>query len=856
MSNLQHIHLGPENSPLQQGRTTHGRWRMAYQQAAPKAEDGPPVRATLTVLHDPDRLAFALAEGPAADFLSARLADYLWTRENANGDWPLNLREWLADVGQWTDAPAGLTGFIGGRLERNIAGGRIYLAWLGINGVRLLDRAAGEVTLDTILNPDEGWTPTRGPEPVGMALHAYRGSLFSLERLLIFSNGAEPLRDDLPDLSNPDLQQALADWGAEMTHDLALFDLRLTPVITRPDTVLVNYRWVSPELVTLGWHPSPNVTGYRIEESPTPGFETPTVIAELTDGRQVQYRLSPPASSPRFYRVIPVNQGVPGVPSEPVNPTPMLLAAPILEPILWSSEGGYYLHWTAIPQATSYEVQRSADVDFDPHESEVIYRGEMPEVYLPPDTPPNQYYRVRALNVLYAPNTPSPWSQPLRSPIRLETPTFTRVTQKRIEWTPIAGARQYAVRVTLPDQEDDQGEEILVIDPASAVAGQAATYRVRALRRPNDLRTASEWSDPVTLAPPKPEEGVRRGVAPLMGWMLGLGLMVALLAGMGLGLMGLRAYQEANATATRTPLPQTMVQATSYAATFSAANVTEVARLKTQVETTLDYLRDQTSTAQAWTITPVPTHTFTPTNTPNLTETIEVVFQAGLTATAQEWTPTPSPTDTPEPTETPNLTETIESAFAAGLTATAAGWTATPQPTDPPDLTATFEAAFASGLTATAAGWTETPVPTQTPDFNATALAGLAADLTATAERWTATPRPTNTPRPSATPNGTATAQALILQHLAGCFLIPPPDVPLPVVVIPKDTATVLVEAAPPLAAVKLRLPVANTTTGVDDIWLQVESESDGSMLTGWVRVPPGSVETTLYAGANCPTPE
>ncbi|MBI5958346.1 MAG: hypothetical protein HY866_06420, partial [Chloroflexi bacterium] len=576
---------------------------------------------------------------------------------------------------------------------------------------------------------------------------------------------------------------------------------------------------------------------------------------ELTDGRQVQYRLSPPASSPRFYRVTPVNQGVAGVPSEPVNPTPMLLAAPILSPVVWSSEGGYYLHWTAIPQATSYEVQRSAGVDFDLHESEVIYRGEMPEVYLSPDTPPNQYYRVRALNVLYAPNTPSPWSQPLRSPVRLEPPTFTRVTQKRIEWTPIAGARQYAVRVTMPDHDEDQGEEVLVIDPASAVAGQPASYRVRALRRPNDLRTASEWSDPVTISPPKIDEGTRRNMEPVMLWMLVAGLVVALLAGIGLGLMGLRAYQEANATSTRTPLPQTAVQATSVAATFSAANATAVDRLETQVRLTSMYLRDVTSTAEAWTLTPSPTQTFTPSTTPNLTETIEIVFQAGLTATAAEWTATPSPTITP------NLTETIESSFQDRLTATAAEWTMTPSPSDTrvpsstPNMAGTMENAFAATLTAIADEWTATPSPTdtrapsRTPNMAGTMENAFAATLTAMAAGWTPTPIPTETP------NGTATAQALVLQHLAGCFMIAPPDVPLPVYTDADATSAVLIDTVPPLARMALRLPIQNPATNLTEVWLQVRIDTADEPITGWVRVPNGIAESSLYGGADCPQP-
>jgi len=182
MSNVQQIHLGPETAPLEQGRSAHGRWRVAFQRAGGALEAHDLIPASFEMVQDSERLVFALAEGPAAAFLAGRLADHLWKRESADGNWPENLREWLADPSRWGDAPDGRTGFICGRLERSIAGGRIYLAWLGMNGIRLFKRSDVPVTLDTVLGEDEGWTRDNGPEPVGMALHAYRGSLFGLDR--------------------------------------------------------------------------------------------------------------------------------------------------------------------------------------------------------------------------------------------------------------------------------------------------------------------------------------------------------------------------------------------------------------------------------------------------------------------------------------------------------------------------------------------------------------------------------------------------------------------------------------------------------------------------------------------------
>jgi hypothetical protein len=805
MNNVQRVHLGLESAPLEQGRSAHGRWRVAFQRAGSVPEEVEPIPAALDIMQDSDRLVFAMAEGPAASFLAEQLADHLWKQESANGDWPENLRAWLADTTQWNDAPRGRTGFICGRLERSIAGGRIYLAWLGMNGVRLLRRSDESVALDTVIEEEvEAWTREYGPEPVGMALHAYRGSLFGLDRLVILSRGASPLYDDLPDLSSVDLQQALEDWGAESFRDLALFDLRLNPVLSSPNSVILGYRWVSSEQCELYWQPSPNATAYRIEEAATPDFSDAHLLAEMTDGRQIVYRFSPPATGPHYYRVTPFNQGVPGDPSDPVSPTPMVLNTPVVQPVEWSADGGYYLHWTAVPQATSYEVQSSEEPDFAPHESQIVYRGERPETYLTyTDAPPRLYFRVRAVNVLYAPNAPSAWSEPVRSPIRLDTPRFTRVNQDRIEWEPVPGARQYVVRVTARGQDEEQGEQVFTREARCGVADQAATYRVRALRHPEDERTASEWSDPVTISPPEELPPQRLPNLRAIRWTLVGAALVALIFGIVLGLLGLEAYQNANATSTPTPFPQEVLQVTYSAATLNARNATAI-------QTTAEFVQGETATASAWTETPTPTETPnatltvqaefenrltataaawtqtpTPTRTPNLTETVQAEFEHRLTATAAMWTPTPTPT------RTPNLTETVQAEFehrltataamwtatftptaAPNLTETAAAWTQTPTPTRTPNVEATMEAEFNAWQTATAAVWTATPTPTRTPNVEATMEAEFSARQTATAAVWTATPMPTRTFTPTATPNVEATMEAEFSARLTATALM------------------------------------------------------------------------------------
>lgn len=843
MSNVQQLHLGPDNTPLEQGRSAHGRWRIAFQRASgTPADDGDLIPAAFDLIQDSDRLVFALAEGPAAVYLAGRLADHLWKRESADGNWPENLRDWLADASQWRDAPDGSAVFICGRLERSIAGGRIYLAWLGMNGVRLFKRSDVPVTLDTVLGEGETWTRDNGPEPSGMALHAYRGSLFGLDRLIALSSGAAPLYDDLTDLPGADLQQALEDWGREAQGDLALLDLRLNPVLSSPNTVAVSYRWVSSDQCELHWHPSPNATTYRIEEASNVNFSDASLLAELTDGRQVQYRFSPPTSGPRYYRVTPYNQGVPGEPSNPVNPTPMVLNAPVVQPVEWSTDGGYYLHWSVVPQATSYEVQACESPDFDPPSSQIIYRGDRLETYLTyTDVPPRLYFRARAINVYYAPNTPSIWSEPARSPLRLATPHFIHVSRRKLEWEPVLGARQYAVRVTSPGEDETQGEVVFTRETRSGVADQPGVYRVRALRHPDDQRTASEWSEAVTIAPtdnaPPPRDPNLRGMRALL-WIVGV---VGLLFGAVAGLIGLQAYQSANATSTPTPFPADVLQVTYSAATLNA-------RYATAVQTTAEFVRSQTAVAASWTATPTATETPTPTITPNLEETIDTEFVNRLTATADEWTVTPTATDTPD------LVETIDTELIARLTATADEWTATPTatetpaPTDTPDLPATIEAEFSARLTATATLWT--PIPTATPAPTNTPRPTPTDRPTATLSP-TETPLPTATPEPTATPDWSATAAALTADG-TGCYLINLPDLPLPVYAALSTDSRIVAESAPQLAAVTARFvwPPSGTDSAA---WLQVEFADDQGAVFGWVRVPDGAAEDTLYTGPGCP---
>ena len=181
-------------------------------------------------------------------------------------------------------------------------------------------------------------------------------------------------------------------------------------------------------------------------------------------------------------------------------------------------------------------------------------------------------------------------------------------------------------------------------------------------------------------------------------------------------------------------------------------------------------------------------------------------------------------TDTPTPSDTPNLTVTVEGAIARVLTGTAAQWTNTPTPSKTASVTPT-----ATGTPTP----TRTNTPTRTPDVPASVEAQLAEEvdlaLTGTAALWTETPThtPTRTPTRTMTPDLKATAGALAAAALTGTATLwtetPTPDL----------NATVGVEVAFALTGTAISQPTAtipstptlipNADAADDDAFLGLE---------------------------------
>lgn len=544
MAAIQRQHLGIETGPRLNGHTVHGRWSAFYVRAASTANEA---RAAFFGVQDAERWAFALAEGDGAGYMAECLAEYLWTLRGAGDDWPATLHAWLANAEHWRGAEAGAVRFACGRIERARLGGNLALAWLGLRGVCLLTRHGAPLTLDTEVATDEVWTPQTGGDLP--ALHSYRAPLIDAARLVLLSASAAPLTPSLPDMTTPDVELALEPLASDAPSDLALFDLWLPRPPVAAESVVVQCRWTGPAQCELVWEQLPQATGYRIEQAATPDFAAPGLLAELADGRQVRYSFAPPAEGAPYYRVVPLIGAGQGLPGAPVAALPLTLPAPVMGSPRWAREGALRLHWTPVPMATSYEVEGAPSDDFAESGGAIVYRGERAEVTLPPDTPLGQFYRVRALNTLFAPGAPSAWSQPVRGPLRLATPVFTQITARRLAWERVPGAGGYEVRVTPPGLDPEQGEDVVTTEAECPAASGPASYQVRALRGRGEERGVSEWSAPVTIAPHAAMTRRTLAIPALIAVAL-----AALAVGLGLGAAGVEAYRAAQATESPAPV--------------------------------------------------------------------------------------------------------------------------------------------------------------------------------------------------------------------------------------------------------------------------------------------------------------
>lgn len=490
----QDIILDIVGSPVQQQTTPHGKLRTLLQPVSNKTE------AQIGLRYDDEQMIFAVIHGNHADPLCKNYLDWQWEnlpQETINSQiFSDQLFDYLngpaKEIGSGDDTHTLVVGIVSRKFEQ----GKILLGWVGTSGLRLYNIQREILPIDVGLFPGEGWSPKFGMFPAEARPHVHDARLNTIDRLIIYAPALLKLVDELPFLGRVALQRI---GEAQATKkNVYLLDLNPIQVMPRPTGTILNYRWESPTKVNLSWTGSEDVTGFTIEEAPTPSFLDASTLAELTDHRQRVYTVIPPSDRDVYYRVVPINKNVRGEPSTPVIVTPVPIVPPQIEEISWNQEGHIRAQWSDVPQADTYELEFSPSQDFDSAQTAIVYRGASTSCEIDnEEQPAGWYFRVRSRNNHFMPELPSIWSGVKRAPHRLKTPTFMTVSPDIVSWTPIDGAHAYQIR-----RQTATLDEIIAIVHESKFTPNdelTAVYEIRAIRQDGDENTASNWSSAITL---------------------------------------------------------------------------------------------------------------------------------------------------------------------------------------------------------------------------------------------------------------------------------------------------------------------------------------------------------------------
>lgn len=491
--------LDANGQDIVQVDTPHGVLRTMLR----PAQNTDATNAALITRHDERFLLFTLVIGQHAAPLSDAISDILWqnmpTPDASASDFIEPLKAYLLNDAKQIADDYSQHAFTIGAFSRQVNTGRTWLAWLGTSGIHVLNRSGRVVTVTKGLVAGEGWSAKSGLSPDANAIHTEVLTTNAMSRLVAFTNVMRPMIDELPYLGRATIQR-VADAQA-MDVPAVFFDLRISPVTITPEEVNVYYRWESAIQATLFWSGGEDATGYRIEQASSATFEDPLLLAELTDSRQRTYSVQPSPEADTFYRIIPMNDNVLGMPSPPIIVTPVPLVAPVVESIAWQEAGGVTVTWTAIPQANYYELESSPDPDFDSPETAIVYRGEANSYQTPSNYPTGWFFRVRSLNTHFAPRTPSFWSLVRRAPVRLLSPQFLAIEPDMLYWNEVPAARSYEIRRFTGTSGNESQQEIIAVTGTTFEITDAtpAIYQVRAILETGDEFSASEWSHPAVL---------------------------------------------------------------------------------------------------------------------------------------------------------------------------------------------------------------------------------------------------------------------------------------------------------------------------------------------------------------------
>lgn len=568
--------------------------------------------------YDLARMIFVFIHGKHASILGEAMRDWLWENfpaleMNEQTFSELSYEYLQTQARQLVPPTKDTHALVIGAISRESEEGYVWLSWLGTSGVRLLDGRRNPISIEMGLYPGEGWSSDDGVSPLHARPHTISSVLNPINRILIFSSGLRDYVEELPHLGRVALAR-IAESASEEHGAALLFDLYPQAVVESPDQVIIRYRWDSPYEATLRWNKPRHVSGYRVEQASTLSFTDAEILAEMMDARQLLYRVQPPTDREVYYRIVPFHNNMVGVPSSPVRVTPVGLVAPVLESMHWTSAGQMLARWSTVLQADRYELEASPEFDFDSPQNEIVYSGSDNFAEFDLEHRGGWYFRIRSLNVVFAPNDASPWSHPVQAPRRLQTPQFESVTAEKVSWFPVQGATLYEVRRVL-SKTDFKLLTTVKAPYFTPPKGQRGLYEVRALRVEGEEKTASLWSSEISIggwfgedegttetvdteevefSPTKPKkladsdtyefpvgyQGLRWPVvAGIAGVVLFLGLVIGLLGEQRFGVLS---------DPTVTPVPQSDLDATSTQSSFERFEVTEqfsrAERLQIQID--------------------------------------------------------------------------------------------------------------------------------------------------------------------------------------------------------------------------------------------------------------------------------
>jgi hypothetical protein len=167
------------------------------------------------------------------------------------------------------------------------------------------------------------------------------------------------------------------------------------------------------------------------------------------------------------------------------------------------------LNWSEEGDALDYELEKSANPDFE--EPEVVYAGRGTSWNVSDRTPGVTYYRVRAISD----GGSGPWSEIQEVEITLPPPPkphlasashdYADVTSYALRWQPVPGATRYE----LEELEQDGGESQVfeLTEENYRIEEQAVGHYVYRVRACHDYG-CSEWSNEqlVIISPQAPDE--------------------------------------------------------------------------------------------------------------------------------------------------------------------------------------------------------------------------------------------------------------------------------------------------------------------------------------------------------------